>query len=50
MYLFGYGNFISTTDDVGVTLNKHFSLNAGYQLGTRLHVNVDAKKDRIGLS
>src|SRR5215469_11810137 len=50
MYLFGYGNFISTTDDVGVTLNKHFSLNAGYQLGTRLNVNVDEKKDRFGLS
>ena len=49
MYLFGYGNFISTTDDIGVTLTKHLSLNAGYQLGTRLNVNVDAKKDRIGL-
>jgi len=50
MYLFGYGNFISTTDDVGVTLTKHVSLNAGYQLGTRLNVNVDEKKDRFGLS
>jgi hypothetical protein len=49
MYLFGYGNFISTTDDVGVTLTKHLSLNAGYQLGTRLNVNVDAKKNRMGL-
>lgn len=50
MYLFGYGNFISTTDDVGVTLTKHLSLNAGYQLGTRLKVNVDTKKNRMGLS
>jgi len=50
MYLFGYGNFISTTDFVGVTLTKHLSLNAGYQLGTRLNVNVDEKKDRFGLS
>ena len=50
MYLFGYGNFISTTADVGVTLTKYLSLNAGYQLGTRLNVNVDEKKDRFGLS
>ena len=50
MYLFGYGNFISTTGDIGVTLTKHLSLNAGYQLGSRLTVNVDAKKDRLGLS
>jgi hypothetical protein len=23
MYFFGYGNVISTSDDVGVTLSKH---------------------------
>jgi len=50
MYFFGYGNFVSTSDNVGVTLTKHLSLNAGYQLGSRLNVNVDAKKDRLGLS
>jgi len=50
MYFFGYGNFVSTSDDVGVALNKHLSLNAGYQLGSRLNVNVDSKKDRLGLS
>ena len=33
MYFFGYGNFVSTTDVLGLTLNKHISLNAGYQLG-----------------
>jgi hypothetical protein len=49
MYFFGYGNFISTADDVGVTLNKHLSLNAGYQLGSRLTVNDDVKKNRLGL-
>jgi hypothetical protein len=49
MYLFGYGNFVSTADDVGVTLNKHLSVNAGYQLGSRLTVNDDAKKNRLGL-
>ena len=50
MYLFGYGNFVSTSDNVGVTLTKHLSVNAGYQLGSRLNVNVDSKKDRLGLS
>ena len=50
MYFFGYGNFVSTSDDLGVTLTKHLSVNAGYQLGSRLDVNVDSKKDRLGLS
>ena len=50
MYLFGYGNFVSTSDNVGVTLTKHLSVNAGYQLGSRLNANVDSKKDRLGLS
>jgi hypothetical protein len=49
MYLFGYGNFVSTSDDVGVTLTKHLSVNAGYQLGSRLTVTDDAKKNRLGL-
>jgi len=50
MYFFGYGNFVSTSDDLGVTLTKHLSVNAGYQVGSRLNVNVDSKKDRLGLS
>ena len=50
MYFFGYGNFVSTSDDIGVTVAKHLSVNAGYQLGSRLNVNVDGKKDRLGLS
>jgi hypothetical protein len=49
MYLFGYGNFVSTTDVLGLTLNKHISLNAGYQLGSRLVVNNSASANRIGL-
>ncbi len=36
MYLFGYGNFISTADTLGLTVNKHLSVNAGYSLGSRL--------------
>ncbi len=49
MYLFGYGNFISTTDTIGVYLGKHFSLRAGYQLGQRLVVNNDSST-RIGIN
>jgi hypothetical protein len=49
MYFFGYGNFVSTSDNVGVTLNKHLSVNGGYQLASRLTVNDDAKKNRLGL-
>lgn len=48
MYLFGYGNFISTFDTAGLTLTKHLSLRAGYQLGSRLQVNT--KSSRVGLS
>jgi len=49
MYLFGYGNFVSTADDLGYTFTKHLSVNAGYQLGSRLVVNNNASSDRIGL-
>ncbi len=49
MYLFGYGNFVSTADFLGVTIAKHFSANAGYQLGSRLVVTNDSKADRLGL-
>ena len=48
MYLFGYGNFISTANALGLTLNKHFSVNAGYSLGSRLVVNNNSA-DRIGI-
>ena len=49
MYLFGYGNFVSTADAIGVSLNRHISLNAGYQLGSRLVVNQSSSADRLGL-
>jgi hypothetical protein len=48
MYLFGYGNFLSTVDTVGVYLGKHVSLRAGYQLGQRLVVNNNSST-RIGI-
>ena len=49
MYLFGYGNFVSTVDDLGFSFNKHISINAGYQLGSRLVVNNKASSNRIGV-
>lgn len=48
MYLFGYGNFSSAAGDVGITLTRHITANAGYQLGSRL--NVNGTPDRVGLS
>lgn len=47
MYLFGYGNFVSSAGDIGLTLTKHISANAGYALGTRL--DVKGTSSRIGL-
>jgi len=47
MYLFGYGNFYSTSGTLGLTLSKHLALRAGYQVGSRLRVND--RNDEIGL-
>jgi hypothetical protein len=48
MYFFGYGSFVSSAGTLGWTLTKHLSLNAGYQLGSRLVVKSNST-DRIGL-
>jgi hypothetical protein len=48
MYLFGYGNFVSFEDSLGITFNKHFSVGAGYALASRL--NVHGTKDRLAFS
>jgi hypothetical protein len=47
MYFFGYGNFVSSAGNVGVTISKHFAVLAGYQLGSRLVVK--GTSDRLGL-
>ena len=47
MYLFGYGNFVSSVGKVGISLSKHFSVGAGYQLGS--HLTVNNASDRVGL-
>ena len=50
MYFFGYGNYISAWGTLGVNIVKHVSVNAGYQLGSRLVVNRDTSTNRIGLN
>lgn len=50
MYFFGYGNFVSSLGTLGFTVNKHVTLNAGYQLGSRLVVNNSSSANRIGLN
>jgi hypothetical protein len=47
MYFFGYGNFLSTFDTLGFTVNRHFGIRGGYQLAQRLTINN--KSNRIGL-
>jgi hypothetical protein len=49
MYLFGYGDYISTVGTVGVPIIKNrLSARAGYALASNLHVNTSS--DRIGLT
>jgi hypothetical protein len=45
MYLFGYGNFVSSTGTIGVKLVKHLSVTGGYQLGSAL--TVKGTQDRL---
>jgi len=40
MYFFGYGNFVSTAGDVGVTLTKYLAVKAGHPLGFGLKVKA----------
>jgi len=47
MYLFGYGNFVSSVGRVGISFSRHFAGVAGYQLGTHLIVNNTV--DRVGI-
>jgi hypothetical protein len=47
MYFFGYGNFISSAGDIGFTVSKRVSVNAGYALGSRM--DVKGTSSRIGL-
>lgn len=50
MYFFGYGNYYSTAGDLGFSVSKHFSVNAGYTIGSRLNVNTATSRDGLSLS
>lgn len=50
MYFFGYGNYVAAWGSLGVSITKHLSAEAGYQLGSRLVVNRDTSTNRIGLN
>src|SRR6516162_742638 len=50
MYFFGYGNYVSAWGNLGFTINRHLSVDAGYQLGSRLVVNRETSTHRIGLN
>src|SRR6516162_4153730 len=50
MYFFGYGNYVSAWGNLGYSINRHLSVDAGYQLGSRLVVNRDTSTNRIGLN
>ncbi len=46
MYLFGYGNFISSSGSVGFNVAKHLAVIGGYELAS--HLEVNNASDRIG--
>lgn len=50
MYFFGYGNFISSAGDIGITLSQHVSVQAGYALGTRLDVKGTSSRIALDLT
>ena len=50
MYFFGYGNYVSAWGNLGFTINRHLSVDAGYQLGSRLVVSRETSTHRIGLN
>jgi len=50
MYLFRYGNYYSTAGNLGFSLSKHFSVNAGYTIGSRLNVNTSTSRNGVSLS
>lgn len=48
MYFFGYGNYVSTFDTLGLTLGKHLSIRAGYTVASRLEIKTTT--DRLGIN
>jgi hypothetical protein len=50
MYFFGYGNYYSASGDLGFSLSKHFSVNAGYAILSRLKVTTDSTRTGLHLT
>ncbi len=48
MWLFGYGNYLSTYNDLGFAFGKHLAVKAGYAYASRFRVNDSG--GRIGLN
>src|SRR5215469_5157355 len=48
MYFFGYGDFLSTIETLGLAVNRHFAIRGGYQLAQRF--NINNRSNRIGLN
>ena len=47
MSFFGYGNFITARGTADIALSRHWRLNLGYQMGTRLR--IDTGTNEIGI-
>lgn len=47
MSFFGYGNFMTARGTADVALSRHWRLNLGYQMGTRL--KIDTGTNEIGI-
>jgi hypothetical protein len=48
MYLFGYGNYISNFNQLGIAFGRHLAVKAGYAYASRLVVNDS--NNRVGLN
>jgi hypothetical protein len=50
MYFFGYGNFITARGTGDISLSRHWRLNLGYQMGTRLRIEGGTNQIAIRLT
>ena len=50
MYLGGYGNYYSSSGDLGFRFTSRLSVAAGYALASRLDIHNNASTNRIGLN
>ena len=48
MYFFGYGNYYSTVDYLGVSVSRYLSITGGYAIGS--HLRVNDSNNRVGLN